>query len=144
MIVFFVCVCVVCGECMHWPPGYNDFEYAVADFAIAVAGMVSVGIHGTYTAKEAVGAINTVGCGALLFMQDLAWHSQRQAMGRWAVQDVRQGCPSVRVFVAMDSAVRIGAEDGDEGTQQPSFEADQSFLDWVRGCANHPIPVEVG
>jgi long-subunit acyl-CoA synthetase (AMP-forming) len=93
---------------MYALAGYNDFEYAVADFAIAVAGMVSVGIHGTYTAKEAVGAINTVGCHALLFMQDMAWHSQRQAMGRWAVQDVRIGCPSVHTCVVMDSeSVRI-------------------------------------
>ena len=34
--------------------GYNDFEFACADFAVAAAGMVSVGIHGTYSEDDAV------------------------------------------------------------------------------------------
>lgn len=37
--------------------GYNDFEWVVADFAIAVAGMASVGVHTTYDALGAAGVL---------------------------------------------------------------------------------------
>jgi acyl-CoA synthetase (AMP-forming)/AMP-acid ligase II len=40
--------------------GYNDFEFACADFACAVAGMVPVGLHGTYEDAVVCAAINKV------------------------------------------------------------------------------------
>ena len=50
--------------------GYNDIEFCVADLAIARAGMVSVGIHGTYTNDQLFHALNKSECVALLYMSD--------------------------------------------------------------------------
>jgi long-subunit acyl-CoA synthetase (AMP-forming) len=111
--------------------GYNDFEFAVADFAIAVAGMVSVGVHGTYTDRDAVAAISKVKCSALLFMRDMALLPQRQSASRWSVQSVKAACLSVRHFVVMDD---ITTGKSPLPGQKPEFKADASFLTWIEGC----------
>mmetsp|Transcript_30395 Transcript_30395/g.91143 ORF Transcript_30395/g.91143 Transcript_30395/m.91143 type:complete len:1957 (+) Transcript_30395:98-5968(+) len=104
--------------------GYNDFEWAVADFAVARAGMVSVGIHGTYTPHDAAAVLTSVACSALLFMKDLALTPRREAAEKWSVKSIRAMCPSIKYYVAMDCSPS-DVEDG----------ADGSFLDWVTPSA---------
>jgi long-subunit acyl-CoA synthetase (AMP-forming) len=91
--------------------GYNDFEFACADFAVAAAGMVSVGIHSTYGPDAAVGAIAKVECACLLYMTDMALEPARRGAGRWCVQDVAARCPSVKQFVVMDGEAVVAADD---------------------------------
>ncbi len=70
--------------------GYNDLEFCVADFALAAAGMVSVGIHGTYSQDEVAHALHQSECVALLYMHDLALHAgRRRDQGLWCVGDLR-------------------------------------------------------
>ena len=50
---------------------YNDWEWAIADFACARAGMCSVGIHTTYDAQTAPKLLSMVGACGILCMEDL-------------------------------------------------------------------------
>ena len=50
------------------PCSYNDWEWAVADFAIVRAGLVSVGVHGTYQYIEALGVLRKAEAKALCCM----------------------------------------------------------------------------
>lgn len=104
--------------------GYNDFEFACADFAISVAGMVSVGVHGTYGEEDAVAVIDKVNCAALLFSKDLAMESRRRDAGRWCVQRARWQCPSLSKLVVMDCQV-----------EDAGIEVDSSFLYFVSPAA---------
>jgi len=104
--------------------GYNDFEFACADFAVSVAGMVSVGVHGTYGEDDAAAVIDKVQCAVLLFSKDLALESRRHACGRWCVQSVRRRCSFLSKLVVMDCLL-----------EDAGLEADGSFLAFVAPAA---------
>ena len=107
--------------------GYNDFEWAIADFAVAVAGFVSVGVHSTYSSDEAAAVISKVKCAALLCMLDHTIEARRVACGRFSVQQLRQQCPCLLKIVVMDA---------------PSGGmADASFMSFV--CREHESRVQL-
>ena len=91
--------------------GYNDIEFVVADLALARAGMVSVGIHGTYTSDQAVFALRKSECVALLYMSDLEINQQERAEHNlWDVKSIfmescqkSSGLPLLKYFVLMDA-----------------------------------------
>ena len=128
------------------------------------AGMVAVGIHGTYDEDAAVNVISKVNCTALLFMRDLALEKRRADAGRWAVQHIQRRCPSVKYFVVMDAqADEVEMDDtGSLGSATTSASAststatsitanaitnistisggcDASFLEWVSPAAHDRI-----
>ena len=109
--------------------GYNDFEFAIADFAVAVAGMVSVPIHGTYTSAAAAAVVNKVRCVGVCFMRDHANVAARKANGgKWSIQDLVAHCPSLQHAVVMDAVV-ADLNDVESSSQRVKF---GSFLDFVR------------
>ena len=107
--------------------GYNDIEFCVADLAIARAGMVSVGIHGTYTNDQIVHALHISDCVALLYMSDLEHKSiKRSSQGLWCVnalvkakQVQKDALPLLHHFVCMDAPCSTTAA------------ATSSFIDWA-------------
>lgn len=91
--------------------GYNDFEWAVADFAVAVAGFVSVGVHTTYTAEEAVAVVKKASCSMFCLMDNLIEGSATGARGaspdqKWSLDAVVGRCPSLHACVVMDAPVQ--------------------------------------
>lgn len=115
--------------------GYNDFEFVVADFAIAVAGYVCVPIHGTYSEDGAASVVSKVHCSAMCFMRDHASSKSRaQNGGKWTIQGLRDRCPCLRHLVVMDASVtEIGAQlSSDERTTI------SSFIQWVAPGGNSP------
>ena len=106
--------------------GYNDIEWMVADFAIARAGLVSVGIHTTYCQESANGVINKAECSALLAMQNLVLRGQDGGSEKdlWCLQNVE--CSSLLAIVLMDGHPNHFFECGWSPKQ-----AVASFLDWV-------------
>ena len=108
--------------------GYNDIEFCVADLAIARAGMVSVGIHGTYTNDQLFHALNKSECVALLYMSDFEIKSsERAAKGLWCVDDLMKAREQenkmihmLEYFVVMDDSC------------SNSSAASGSFVDWAQ------------
>ena len=107
--------------------GYNDIEWMVADFAIARAGFVSVGIHTTYTQREAESVINTAGCAAMLTMENLVLRGLRDTSKKWCVKLLE--CPCLQAVVLMDGSV-ASLQTGVEPVWQPT-QTTASFLDWL-------------
>jgi long-subunit acyl-CoA synthetase (AMP-forming) len=70
--------------------GYNDIEWAACDFACALAGLVSVGIHSTFNAEEALFALQNSGCVALLTSSDFVLDNEHRGLDKqfWSVQSV--------------------------------------------------------
>jgi long-subunit acyl-CoA synthetase (AMP-forming) len=70
--------------------GYNDIEWAACDFACAMSGLVSVGIHSTFNAEEALFALQNSGCVALLTAADFVLDNDDRGMDKtfWSVQSV--------------------------------------------------------
>ena len=65
--------------------------------------MVSVGVHTTYTKKEAAAVVSKVACRALLCMGDLMLPTARTATAdRWIAVDLVDACSSLSLVVAMD------------------------------------------
>ena len=65
---------------------YNDWEWAVADFAIVRAGLVPVGVHGTYQHHEALSVLRKAEAKALVAMSDI--FASRGTL--WSVRKVVQ------------------------------------------------------
>ena len=116
--------------------GYNDIEWMVTDFAIAVAGFVSVGIHTTYSAANAEAVINKVECDALCTMQNLI--ETRDQL--WSLRSLN--CPSLKVVAVMD-----GFASGSDGTERFARDFSNysvaSYLDWVCPSNNTLDTVEL-
>ena len=105
--------------------GYNDFEWAVADFAVAVAGMVSVGLHTTYPSDKAVDVLRKAKCKALCVMGNLL-DSSASRPGKWSVRTILQDCNELSIIIGMD----VSSETIRIGLQKSSKQA-ASFLEWV-------------
>eukprot|EP01065_Artemidia_motanka_P022221 TRINITY_DN26448_c0_g1_i1.p1 TRINITY_DN26448_c0_g1~~TRINITY_DN26448_c0_g1_i1.p1 ORF type:complete len:1952 (+),score=493.74 TRINITY_DN26448_c0_g1_i1:218-5857(+) len=120
-----VCIC-----------GYNDFEWLVADMAVAVAGYVSVGIHTTYTDPEVPELLVRVGASCLCVMADLVksggvkrgWNPMRAAADPRVKETLRAVC-------VMDAAPA-------EWMAPPAGVALESFVAWVDPAAG-PRPKTV-
>ena len=98
--------------------GYNDIEFCVADFACAVAGIVSVGIHGTHSLDEAATVLRKSECVCLCYMQDLLIHSEaRKEQNLWCVQEIMSlsTLPLLKFFVVMDAASSFCGTDSIRG-----------------------------
>ena len=111
--------------------GYNDYEWIIADLAVARAGMVSVGIHTTYTAEEAIAVASKVRITALLCMGNLMVRSRRIGKGaadRWVAADLTRSVPSLTMVVAMDMPLAFCAAHAGAGSSVTCA----SFLEWVR------------
>jgi long-subunit acyl-CoA synthetase (AMP-forming) len=111
--------------------GYNDIEWAACDFACALSGLVSVGIHSTFNAEEALFALQNSGCVALLTSADFVLDNENRGLDKqfWSVQSVfalakkRQQLATCKLsqifitdalssistahFAAIDAAVRV-------------------------------------
>jgi len=110
--------------------GYNDFEFAVADFAIATAGLVCVPIHGTYSNDAAATVINKVHCVALCFMRDHAnVETRANAGGKWSVQGLADQCESLTSFVVMDAPAAGGWDV--PNLRDGATTISGSFVEWV-------------
>ncbi len=70
--------------------GYNDIEWAACDFACALSGLVSVGIHSTFSAEETLFALQNSGCVALLTSADFVWDNDSRGIDKqfWSAQSV--------------------------------------------------------
>ena len=128
----------------------HDFEFAVADFALAAAGLVSVPVHGTYTDAEAAAAMSKVGCQGLMFMLDHAQQAKRAESGRWSVQGVKMLCPLLSTLVVMDAcSADIDALDVDGKLNGASSCLDFVAVhanaedDSVQGLPDHPVPTRL-
>ena len=70
--------------------GYNDIEWAACDFACALSGLVSVGIHSTFNTEETLFALQNSGCVALLTSVDFVLDNRSRGVDKhfWSVQSV--------------------------------------------------------
>jgi long-subunit acyl-CoA synthetase (AMP-forming) len=105
--------------------GYNDFEWAVADFAVAVAGMVSIGLHTTYPSDKAVDVLRKAKCKALCVMGNLL-NSTDSRPGKWTVRTILHDCNDLTIIIGMDvpsETVRLSLQEASKRTA--------SFLEWV-------------
>lgn len=107
------------------PDRYNDWEWAVADFAIVRAGLVSVGMHGTYQHAEALSVLRKAEAKAFCCMSDIFAPASRGAL--WCARKVAEALgKSLRLVVGMDlslAEVRTHMQGVDVATA--------SFLEWV-------------
>mmetsp|Transcript_163666 Transcript_163666/g.524841 ORF Transcript_163666/g.524841 Transcript_163666/m.524841 type:complete len:1938 (+) Transcript_163666:50-5863(+) len=126
--------------------GYNDFEWAVADFATAVAGFASVGVHTTYDPSSAAAIFEQSRPALLCSMLDLLGPVGSRAP-RWDVAGLLSShaasLASVRAVVATDASI----EDAQSalGTCLPPHLRLSSFLAMVlpdpsQGPASLPDP----
>ena len=113
--------------------GYNDFEWLVADAAIARAGMCSVGLHTTYNAETAESCVNKLQVAAVCVLSNLVLSASRG--DRWAAADLCSRCASLKVVVAMDMRTDALKEalSSEVSRARLSEFAYGSFLDWVSG-----------
>ena len=99
----------------------------MADFAIVRAGLVPVGVHGTYQHEEAVAVLRKAEAKALCCMSDIFATSSRGAL--WSVRKAVEAlvpAESLRLVVGMDislAEVREHMRGVDVDTA--------SFLHWV-------------
>lgn len=103
--------------------GYNDWEWIIADFAISMAGMVSVGIHGTYENETASACLNKLGVECICVMGDLLTRP-----ARWSVTHVLPLCPQLTHVVAMDISL---AESQQRLHVNSSKIQIHSFVEWI-------------
>ena len=70
--------------------GYNDIEWAACDFACALSGLVSVGLHSTFDSHETLFALQNSGCVALLTSADYVLDNEFRGVDKpfWSVQSV--------------------------------------------------------
>ena len=70
--------------------GYNDIEWAACDFACALSGLVSVGLHSTFDARETLFALQNSSCVALLTSADYVLDNECRGLHKpfWSVQSV--------------------------------------------------------
>ena len=118
---------LLCWFFLNLSHRYNDWEWAVADFAIVRAGLVPVGVHGTYQHEEAVGVLCKAEAKALCCMSDIFAASSRGEL--WSVRKAVEALApanSLRLVVGMDislTQVREYLRGVDVDTA--------SFLNWV-------------
>eukprot|EP01064_Diplonema_japonicum_P022536 TRINITY_DN3246_c3_g1_i1.p1 TRINITY_DN3246_c3_g1~~TRINITY_DN3246_c3_g1_i1.p1 ORF type:complete len:1703 (+),score=316.86 TRINITY_DN3246_c3_g1_i1:64-5109(+) len=107
--------------------GYNDLEWAVADFALAVAGMASVGLHTTYTTSRAAAVAKACDAKGLLVMKNLF---DRRDDG-WDVESLLAET-SLQTVVTMDApTVAV------EGV------ACHSFIEWAADSNPPEVPEDM-
>ena len=84
--------------------GYNDIEWVVVDFACALSGMTSVGLHTTIPKGAALSLCDASDAVCLFAMANL-WKlpSGEEKCERWCVPDLREHCTDLLV-VAMDAS----------------------------------------
>eukprot|EP01062_Namystynia_karyoxenos_P042642 TRINITY_DN31212_c0_g1_i1.p1 TRINITY_DN31212_c0_g1~~TRINITY_DN31212_c0_g1_i1.p1 ORF type:complete len:1534 (+),score=283.66 TRINITY_DN31212_c0_g1_i1:77-4603(+) len=117
--------------------GYNDFEWAVADFAIAVAGYVTVGVHTTYTTQQAAELLTRVGASCLCVMSDLL--DVRAAAGLARHWDPLQAAAEGTVQATLKAVVVMDAIA--DAQCWPKNVAIASFLTWVDPAVGPPARV---
>jgi long-subunit acyl-CoA synthetase (AMP-forming) len=117
--------------------GYNDFEWVLADFSAAVAGMATVGIHTTYSCEAAASVLQIAAPSVLCATLDMLGPvgSRHIAKGdlrinRWEVasliKDHADSIASVVSIVATDASADAAKEALSHATT-----AVASFLDMV-------------
>lgn len=89
--------------------GFNTFEWAVCDFACAIAGLVSVGIHSNYDAAEATNVLNHADIEIIVlskafFVTSTDSTSDRRFQTSWMLQEVLPNVACVKAVVSMDTA----------------------------------------
>ena len=83
--------------------GYNDIEWVVADFACAVAGMTTVGVHTTLGVAGAAHIASKSGAVAMLAMADLFCHDEPyDTQQSWRVKDLVKEAAALETVVCMD------------------------------------------
>eukprot|EP01060_Flectonema_neradi_P006437 TRINITY_DN1434_c0_g1_i4.p1 TRINITY_DN1434_c0_g1~~TRINITY_DN1434_c0_g1_i4.p1 ORF type:complete len:1544 (+),score=254.47 TRINITY_DN1434_c0_g1_i4:210-4634(+) len=103
--------------------GYNDLEWALADLSIALAGMVSVPVHTSFTAPQAKEHLTRTRVPCLLTMNDLLDEA------------FLEHCPDLKKIVVMD------------GVEKPQTDQVESLLDIVTKVDAVPqtdLPKEFG
>jgi long-subunit acyl-CoA synthetase (AMP-forming) len=116
--------------------GYNDFEWIVADMAIACAGMCAVGLHTTYETQTAVDCMNKLEVSGLVVLSNLVTQKDRGEL--WSAAALCANCSSLKLVVASDQTVEnlLVQLSPELSTERLADFALGSMLDWSAGLDN--------
>ena len=118
--------------------GYNDFEWLIADMAIACAGMCAVGLHTTYDTNTAVDCVNRLEIAGLIVLSNLVCRSSRGQLEVWSASELCAQCRSLKLLVASDLTVdQLSAELSHARSRLAEF-ALGSMIDWAAGQDDEP------
>lgn len=117
--------------------GYNNIEWACADFGCMLTGGVSVGIHMTNDVASAVHVINHAEVNVLFCTLDKLLLASG-ATGFWTVSDLLGACPTLRHVVIMDAG--LGVVPAATAAACAPHVTLHSLPHWVASPCDAPLP----